>query len=81
MVRSSKKGAIPERPLNAWAHAAHFCEDYRDFNGIKAPTRRRVVPILVADKPLPGPILVALDIHHIQPVLGSKAQIIRQPRI
>ena len=38
------------------------------FNGIKAPSRRRVRPILMADRPLPGPILVALDIHHIQPV-------------
>ena len=54
--------------VGAWAHAAHFCEDYQDFNGIKAPTRRRVRPILVADKPLPGPILVALDIHFIRPV-------------
>ena len=54
--------------VGAWAHAAHFCENYRDFNGIKAPTRRRVRPILVADKPMPGPILVALDIHHIRPV-------------
>ena len=54
--------------VGAWAHAAHFCEDYYDFNGIKAPTRRRVRPILMADRPLPGPILVALDIHHIQPV-------------
>ncbi|MBW2439506.1 MAG: hypothetical protein JRH12_03450 [Deltaproteobacteria bacterium] len=54
--------------VGAWAHAAHLCEDYQDFNGIKAPTRRRVRPILVGDTPLPGPILVALDIHHIQPV-------------
>ncbi len=54
--------------VGAWAHAAHFCEAYKDFNGIKAPTRRRVRPILVADKPMPGPTLVALDIHHIQPV-------------
>jgi len=54
--------------VGAWAHAAHFCQEYRDFNGIKAPTRRRVRPILIADKPMPGPILVALDIHHLLPV-------------
>ena len=54
--------------VGGWAHAAHFCEDYQDFNGFKAPTRRRVRPILFADKPLPGPILIALDIHAIRPV-------------
>ena len=54
--------------VGGWAHAAHFCENYRDFNGFKAPTRRRVRPILFSDKTLPGPILVALDIHWIYPV-------------
>jgi hypothetical protein len=54
--------------VGGWAHAAHFCENYRDFNGLKAPTRRRVRPILFSDKTLPGPILVALDIHWIYPV-------------
>jgi len=54
--------------VGSWAHAAHFCDNYQDFNGIKAPTRRRVRPILISDKPLPGPILIALDIHAIRPV-------------
>ncbi len=34
--------------------------------------RRRVRPILFAGKPLPGPILVALDIHAMSPVTESK---------
>jgi len=40
-----------------------------DFlNRLMAPTRRRVRPILFGNHPLPGPILVALDIHNILPV-------------
>ncbi|MFO0754006.1 MAG: hypothetical protein U0411_11880 [Thermodesulfovibrionales bacterium] len=54
--------------VGSWARAAHSCEDYRDFGGLKAPTRRRVRPIFFAEKPLPWPILVALDIHDIRPV-------------
>ena len=54
--------------VGGWAHAAHICKNYKDFNGFKAPTHRRVRPILFADKPLPGPILIALDIHNILPV-------------
>jgi hypothetical protein len=29
--------------------AAHLCEEYRTFDGIRAPTRRRVVPLLLGD--------------------------------
>lgn len=50
-----------------WAHAAHLCEDYREFGGLKAPTRRRVLPLLWGSKPLPGPTLVALDINDMRP--------------
>jgi len=57
--------------VGGWAHTAHFCENYQDFNGFKAPTRRRVRPILWADKPLPGPTLIALDIHALRPVSDS----------
>lgn len=51
-----------------WARAAHLCENYRDFGGLKAPTRRRVWPLFIGDKPMPFPNLVALDIDEIQPV-------------
>lgn len=54
--------------VGRWARAAHFCENYRDFGGIKAPTTRRVYPVLFGSRPLPGPILVALDIFEIRPV-------------
>ncbi|MEE4262943.1 MAG: hypothetical protein V2I56_09650 [Desulfobacteraceae bacterium] len=54
--------------VGGWAHAAHTCNNYRDFNGFRSPTHRRVRPILFGDKVLPGPILIALDIHNILPV-------------
>ena len=54
--------------IGGWAHAAHLCENYRQFGGLMAPTRRRVRPILFGDHPLPGPNLVALDIHDIIPI-------------
>ncbi|NTV43073.1 MAG: hypothetical protein HGA63_07210 [Syntrophobacteraceae bacterium] len=52
--------------VGQWAHAAHFCEGYRDFGGFKAPTRRRVRPLWWGSRPLPGPTLVALEIHDIR---------------
>jgi hypothetical protein len=54
--------------VGSWAHAAHLCEDYRDFDGFKAPARRRVHPIILGNRVLPGPTLVALDIHRLRPV-------------
>lgn len=54
--------------VGGWAFAAHVCEEYRDFDGFAAPTRRRVRPILFGSNPMPGPTLVALDIHEIRPV-------------
>jgi len=54
-----------------WAHAAHFCENYRDFEGFKAPTRRRVRPLLWGSRSLPGLTLVALEIHNIRPMRVS----------
>jgi len=52
--------------VGRWAHAAHLCEDYQDFDGIKIPTTRRVRPLFIGSRPLPGPTLVALDIHGFQ---------------
>ena len=44
---------------------AHFCE-YKTFDGLAAPTRRRGLPLLIDDAPLPEPTLVAIDIHSIE---------------
>jgi hypothetical protein len=54
--------------VGRWAHAAHLCENYRDFNGLKAPTRRRVRPVVFGSSPLPGPTLVAIEVHTIRAV-------------
>jgi hypothetical protein len=54
--------------VGRWAHAAHLCENYRTFDGIKAPTHRKVLPFFVGRTPLPGPVLVEIDMHDIRPV-------------
>jgi hypothetical protein len=54
--------------VGGWAHAAHLCEEYRTFDGLKAPTRRWALPLLFGHKPLPGPKLVELELHMIRPV-------------
>jgi hypothetical protein len=61
--------------VGMWAHAAHLCEDFRTFGGITAPTRRRVRPLPFGNMPLPGPVLVKLDVHDIRPVPASPADI------
>jgi hypothetical protein len=57
--------------VGGWARAAHLCDEYRLFGGINAPTRRRVLPLPFGNKPLPGPTLVALEIHDIKPIPAS----------
>lgn len=54
--------------VGGWAHAAHLCENYKDFGGLKAATKRRVWPTLFGSAPLPFPNLVALDVDEIRPV-------------
>jgi hypothetical protein len=49
--------------VGRWAHAAHLCDEYRNFNGLRIPTRRRVLPLLFGLTPLPGPTLVSIDVH------------------
>jgi hypothetical protein len=53
------------QPIGGWARAAHYCNDHRDFAGLLFPTRRRVRPQATGGRSLRGPILVALDIDHI----------------
>ena len=59
--------------VGGWAHAAHLCGEYRNFSGLKAPTRRRVMPLFLGRRPLPGPTLVALEIHDIRPARSRSA--------
>ena len=54
--------------VGGWAHAAHLCDEYRTFDKLKAPTRRRVLPLLFGHRPLPGPTLVELEVHYIKPL-------------
>lgn len=54
--------------VGGWAKAAQLCADYRKFGGLWAPTRRRVYPRGPANRPLPLPTLVALDIHDLRPI-------------
>ena len=54
--------------VGGWAHAAHLCKEYRTFDRIKVPTKRRALPLLFGNNPLPGPKLVDIEVHHIQPI-------------
>lgn len=49
--------------VGSWAKAIHLCENYRQFDGLWLPTRRRVYPRGPLNRPLPLPTLVAIDIH------------------
>ena len=52
--------------VSRWARAAHTCENYRNIDGIKFPTRRSVLPLPLGARPIPGPTIVAIDIHEVQ---------------
>lgn len=54
--------------VGGWARAAHVCRDYRDFGGILVSTRRRVTPLLFGTSLMPGPTLVAIEVHDFRPV-------------
>jgi len=54
--------------VGGWAHAAHLCEEYRNFGRIKASTKRQALPLLFGNNPLSGPKLVELEVHHLEPI-------------
>jgi hypothetical protein len=56
--------------IGGWAHAAHFCDEYRDFSGLKISTRRRVRPILL-NRVRKAPTLVAIEVHDLQPLASE----------
>lgn len=49
--------------VGGWANAAHLCEAYETFDGVRVPTRRRVLPLFHRESPLSFPTLVAIDLH------------------
>ena len=54
--------------VGGWAHAANLCEEYRTFDKLVVPTRRRVLPLPFGHRPLPGPTLVEIEVHDIRPI-------------
>jgi hypothetical protein len=54
--------------VGGWARAAHLCAGYENFEGLIAPTRRRVLPRGWGRSLLPGPELVVLEVHELRPV-------------
>jgi hypothetical protein len=45
-----------------FANAAHLCLQHRTFGGLTLPTRRRVVPKGPGGRPLPGPVVVWIEL-------------------
>lgn len=52
--------------VGGWAKAGHLVSDHREFDGLVFPTRRRVKPRGPANRTLPGPTLVWLDLDEIE---------------
>ncbi len=52
--------------VGGWAKAAHLISEYRRFGGLMVPTVRRVYPRGPFGRPLPGPTLVAVDVHDVR---------------
>ncbi len=52
--------------VGSWARAVHLSDEYRCFDGLWIPTRRRVHPLLFGSRPFRGVTLVALDIHEVK---------------
>ncbi len=48
-----------------WARAAHYTSEYRDFAGLRLPTRRRVVPRGADEGAASGPVLVWIEMDEI----------------
>lgn len=56
--------------VGAWATAAHRCLEYQTFDGFRVPTIRRVTPRVFGSPPLPGPLLVAIEVHGWRAIRG-----------
>jgi hypothetical protein len=49
--------------FGGFARSAHMCDEYKTFDGLTLPTRRRVYGRRRNNKPRPRPTLVSMDIH------------------
>jgi hypothetical protein len=49
-------------PFGAWAKAAHMITEHREFDGLTAPSKRRVKP-RIGKGPGPFPLLIWADVH------------------
>jgi hypothetical protein len=47
------------------APGVNYASDYRNFNGISIPTKRRVYAYDAAKRKIPDPVLVAIDFQDI----------------
>jgi hypothetical protein len=54
------------QPVGRWAHAAHHCSNHRQFAGLTFPTRRSVRPRDPSGRSAPGPVLVELNVEHVE---------------
>jgi hypothetical protein len=48
--------------VGGWASVAHYCDEYRDFAGLRLPTKRRVYPIFFGIE-FRFITIVAIDVH------------------
>jgi hypothetical protein len=48
------------------APVAHYCTEHQEFQGILAPTRRRVHLLDDEGYPMPEPLIVTIDLHEIE---------------
>ena len=53
-------------PVGRWAHAAHFCTEYRDVGGLRVATRRWAVPRRSTGSVWLWPWLVRIQIDGVQ---------------
>ena len=52
--------------VGGWAHAAHYCADHVEANGLVFPTRRWVRPIGPGNRSVRFPTMVSLDLREIE---------------
>ena len=63
-------------PIGRWARAAHFCEDYQEFSGLRLPTRRWVLPRGPNDVVWPWPRLMKIAIEPLELLSSTPPSIV-----